>query len=49
MNRLELGIRPEPPGLPPRKALVEAARLGVSGVQVDAAGDLGDGVLGERE
>jgi sugar phosphate isomerase/epimerase len=40
MNRLSLGIRLESLGLPLRQALTEANRLGVAGVQVDAAGDL---------
>src|SRR5262245_42299990 len=34
------GIRLESLGLPLRRALAEAARLGVTGVQVDALGDL---------
>lgn len=37
---MKLGIRVEALGLPLRAALAEAARLGVGGVQVDAAGDL---------
>src|SRR5438445_7747519 len=40
MSRLEIGVRLESLGLPLRRALAEAARLGVPGVQVDAAGDL---------
>jgi sugar phosphate isomerase/epimerase len=40
MNRFQLGIVLETTGLPVRRALSEAARLGVSGVQVDAVGDL---------
>ncbi len=47
MNRLEIGIRLESLGLPLRRALAEAARLNVSGVQVDAIGDLSPDVLGE--
>jgi sugar phosphate isomerase/epimerase len=47
MNRLEIGIRLESFGLPLRRALGEAARLGVSGVQVDAVGDLAPGALSE--
>jgi sugar phosphate isomerase/epimerase len=39
MNRLKIGIRLESLGLPIRRGLAEAARLGVPGVQVDAAGD----------
>jgi sugar phosphate isomerase/epimerase len=52
MSRLKLGVRLESLGLPLRKALAEAARLGVSGVQVDAAGDLSPSRLsdsGRRE
>ncbi len=40
MSRLKIGIRLESLGLPLRRALQEAERLSVSGVQVDAAGDL---------
>jgi sugar phosphate isomerase/epimerase len=40
MNRPKLGIYLDPLGLPLRRALAEAARLGVGGVQVDAVGDL---------
>src|SRR5215510_8458157 len=40
MNRLKIGVRLESLGLPLRRALAEASRLGVAGVQVDAAGDL---------
>jgi sugar phosphate isomerase/epimerase len=40
MNTLKVGVRLEPLGLPLRRALQEAQRLGVAGVQVDAAGDL---------
>jgi L-ribulose-5-phosphate 3-epimerase len=52
MNSLKIGIRLESLGLPLRRALAEAARLGVPGVQVDAAGDLSPGELsqsGRRE
>src|SRR5437868_5844771 len=52
MKRLTLGIRLESFGLPLRKALAESSRLGVSGVQVDAAGDLSPSQLsqtGRRE
>jgi L-ribulose-5-phosphate 3-epimerase len=52
MNRLKIGIRLESLGLPLRKALQEAARLGVAGVQVDAVGDLAPDTLsqtGRRE
>jgi sugar phosphate isomerase/epimerase len=40
MNRLKLGLRLESLNLPLRRALEEAAKLGVAGVQLDAAGDL---------
>jgi sugar phosphate isomerase/epimerase len=40
MNRFQIGIRLESLGLPLRKGLAEAARLGVAGVQIDARGDL---------
>lgn len=52
MNRLKIGIRLESLGLPLRRALTEASRLGVAGVQVDAAGDLSPTTLsatGRRE
>src|SRR3954464_7856306 len=52
MNRLKIGIRLESLGLPLRRALAEASRLGVGGVQVDAAGDLSPTALsqtGRRE
>lgn len=52
MNRLRLGIRLESLGVQLRLALQEASRLGVSGVQVDAVGDLSPGVMsqtGRRE
>jgi sugar phosphate isomerase/epimerase len=52
MNRLKIGIRLESLGLPLRRALMEAGRLGVSGVQVDAVGDLAPNTLsdtGRRE
>jgi sugar phosphate isomerase/epimerase len=52
MNRLKIGIRLESLGLPLRRALQEAERLGVPGVQVDAAGDLSPNNLsqtGRRE
>jgi L-ribulose-5-phosphate 3-epimerase len=47
MNRLKIGIRLESLGLPLRRALAEAARLGVRGVQVDAAGDLSPSELSQ--
>jgi sugar phosphate isomerase/epimerase len=40
MNRLKIGVRLESLGLPLRRALQEAERLGVTGVQVDTVGDL---------
>jgi L-ribulose-5-phosphate 3-epimerase len=47
MNRLKIGIRLESLGLPLRRALTEASRLGAAGVQVDAAGDLAPNALTE--
>ena len=52
MSRFKIGIRLESLGLPLRQALAEASRLGVPGVQVDAAGDLSPRALshtGRRE
>src|SRR5438105_6486928 len=52
MNRLKIGIRLESLGLPLRRALQEVQRLGVAGVQADAAGDLSPRTLsqsGRRE
>lgn len=52
MNKLKIGIRLESLGLPLRQALVEAARTGVSGVQIDASGPLAPAQLsqsGRRE
>ncbi len=52
MNRLKIGIRLESMGLSVRRALAEAERLGVGGVQVDAVGDLAPNNLsqtGRRE
>jgi sugar phosphate isomerase/epimerase len=52
MKSLKIGIRLESLGLPLRQALAQASRLGVSGVQVDAAGDLSPSSLtdtGRRE
>src|SRR5881227_1411943 len=40
MAKLKIGVRLESLGLPLRRALQEAERLGVAGVQVDATGDL---------
>lgn len=52
MNRLKIGIRLESFGLPLRRALAEAEKLGVSGVQIDAVGSLSPNALtqtGRRE
>jgi sugar phosphate isomerase/epimerase len=52
MNRFKIGIRLESLGLPLRRALGEVARMGVSGVQIDAVGDLSPSTLsqtGRRE
>ncbi len=52
MSRLKIGVRLESLGLPLRRALTEASRLGVPGVQADAAGDLSPAALsdtGRRE
>ena len=52
MNRVRIGIRLESLGLPLRRALQEAERLGVAGVQVEAAGNLAPNALsqtGRRE
>ncbi len=52
MSRLKIGICLESLGLPLRRALTEAVRMGVTGVQVDAAGDLSPNKLsqtGRRE
>ena len=47
MNRLKIAVRLESVGLPLRPALMEAMRLGVTGVQVDAVGDLSPNRLSE--
>jgi sugar phosphate isomerase/epimerase len=52
MNRLKIGVRLESFDLPLRRALTEASKLGVAGVQVDAVGDLSPNNLtqtGRRE
>jgi sugar phosphate isomerase/epimerase len=52
MSRIKIGICLESLGLPLRRALQEAERLGIGGVQVDAAGDLSPNALsqtGRRE
>jgi sugar phosphate isomerase/epimerase len=52
MNRIKIGVRLESLGLPLRRAITEAARLGTPGVQVDAVGDLSPQTLsqsGRRE
>jgi sugar phosphate isomerase/epimerase len=49
---MKIGVRLESMGLPFRRALLEAERLGVAGVQVDAMGDLAPEALsqtGRRE
>src|SRR5262245_31274650 len=40
MNRIKIGVRLESLDLPLRHALDASARLGISGVQMDAIGDL---------
>lgn len=47
MNHLRVGIRLEALGLPLRRALREAQRLGVRGVQADAAGELSPHTLSQ--
>jgi L-ribulose-5-phosphate 3-epimerase len=47
MNHLKIGIRLEALGLPLRRALGEAQRLGVRGVQADATGDLSPHTLSQ--
>jgi L-ribulose-5-phosphate 3-epimerase len=47
MSHLKIGVRLESLGLPLRRALEQAAALGVRGVQVDAAGDLAPNRLSE--
>jgi L-ribulose-5-phosphate 3-epimerase len=47
MKRLKIGIRLESLGLPLRRALSEAGRLGVLGVQADAVGELAPNALSE--
>src|SRR5437879_3544709 len=52
LSLMKIGIRLESLGLPLRRALAEVERLGVTGVQVDAAGDLAPDQLsqtGRRE
>ncbi len=52
MSKRKLGVRLESLGLPLRRALQEAERMGVPGVQVDAIGDLAPDKLsqtGRRE
>src|SRR5450432_1796400 len=52
MKHLKLAVRLESLGLPLRKALAEASRMGVTGVQIDAVGDLSPSRLsdsGRRE
>jgi sugar phosphate isomerase/epimerase len=47
MSRLKIGVRLESLGLPIRRGLQEAERLGAAGVQMDAVGDLSPDRLGE--
>jgi sugar phosphate isomerase/epimerase len=47
MNRFKIGLRLESLNLPLRRALTEACRLGVAGIQVDAVGDLAPNRLSE--
>src|SRR5689334_10952415 len=52
MSRMKIGVRLESLRLPLRRGLQEVERLGVSGIQVDAAGDLSPNRLsqtGRRE
>jgi L-ribulose-5-phosphate 3-epimerase len=52
MKHLKLAVRVDSLGLPLRKALSEASRMGVTGVQIDAVGDLSPKTLsdsGRRE
>ena len=52
MKRMTVGVRLESLGLPLRKGLAEASRMGARGVQLDASGDLGPDQLsqtGRRE
>ncbi len=46
-NRLRIGIVAESTGLPLRQAVAAAAKMGATGVQIDAAGDLTPDRLGE--
>jgi sugar phosphate isomerase/epimerase len=47
MKPLKIGIVAESTGLDTRQAIAQAAKMGASGVQADAAGDLTPGNLGE--
>ncbi|MDB5305974.1 MAG: Xylose isomerase-like barrel [Gemmataceae bacterium] len=47
MKPLRLGIVAESTGLPLRRAVAEAARMGAEGIQVDATGDLNPDHLGD--
>jgi L-ribulose-5-phosphate 3-epimerase len=47
MDRVKIGVRLESFGLPLRRALQEAERLGIGGVQVDAVGDLSPKALSQ--
>src|SRR5437588_10170914 len=47
MKNVKIGVRLESLGLPLRRALDEVVRMGVGGVEVDAAGDLAPNKLSE--
>jgi sugar phosphate isomerase/epimerase len=47
IRNMKIGVRLESMGLPLRRALLEAERLNVGGVQVDAVGDLSPKALGQ--
>jgi L-ribulose-5-phosphate 3-epimerase len=47
MKPLRLGIVVESTNLPLRQAIIESARMGAEGIQVDAVGDLNPDTLGE--
>lgn len=47
MKPLRIGIVVESTGLPVRKAIAEAARMGAEGIQIDAVGDLAPDQLGD--
>ena len=47
MKPLKIGVVAESTGLPLRAAVAQAAKMGATGVQLDAAGDLSPDALGE--